>query len=477
MFGIMKNLINIINFQIIKKIHYLVIAILISVLLSKTSTAYFYSINTGCKENINPINGGTVYNQLGVGENNKIQTGSLIQYVYSGTNNIIDSIDPITGALTGDDILLATKAVGTDEVLGTFKSQDGYFYHSISGEIASNSPKIYLRIWDSYSIDNSNFYGESPLLIPPTGSTIPPIPTDNNLQNITIDKIFRAKISELSVEKMNDSDVRISWKSYPESQKVDIWSCADQFTTNVSSWIKEKSNIESTSWTDKNQASQGIQKYYKVLIAGEVLSSKKLEETAVGKYNISLLPGPSCNIFSLPLNPIDTNIIRVIGNNFSDGTTVMLWDGINRYSSYLNSGSWEGNLLSLEPNKGYFINLPSGSSAKTITFLGFVSQKIEPKIAIVKSKDNNSIIRTFSMGIPITNLTIAKWLNSEGEQKPGHIFYWNNMEWVQTFLRSCGFFVGTPTRFDPSKASHIYQNALLARPSPDEWLFLKPIKK
>ncbi|PIS29178.1 hypothetical protein COT42_06040 [Candidatus Saganbacteria bacterium CG08_land_8_20_14_0_20_45_16] len=151
-------------------------------LCAATANAAYLSINAGADNNTIGAGGGRVYNQAGIGAGHELAVGSVIQYIYAGSDGAINP--PATdGDKTGDDVILSTRSVGDDTVYLVFSHVAGQFYHSVTGTYTSGSPKVYVRAWNSSSIATATHYGNSALVDPAVNPSVPPLPTDVGLAN------------------------------------------------------------------------------------------------------------------------------------------------------------------------------------------------------------------------------------------------------------------------------------------------------
>lgn len=152
-----------------------VLAVCMAVVCANGSYCSYLSVNAGC-DNGNDTSpaGGTVYGSDG---HTPLPVGSMIQYIYAGPNGVADAPSAVDGSPTGDDVLLAAKMVGTDEVWDAFTAQPGLFYCSVTATYTSGSPLVYVRAWNGSTFSTSTAYGNSQLFSPVTGAN-PPIPND-----------------------------------------------------------------------------------------------------------------------------------------------------------------------------------------------------------------------------------------------------------------------------------------------------------
>ncbi len=84
-----------------------------------------------------------------------LANGSVVQLLFTGTDNTIDPMDE-NGNPTGDDVLYGTQfAIGDNAVSGS----EGYFYAYIDS--LTPSGKLYARIFNGSSYATSTYYGQT----------------------------------------------------------------------------------------------------------------------------------------------------------------------------------------------------------------------------------------------------------------------------------------------------------------------------
>lgn len=172
------------------KIKNIIIIICIVFLLGTVAAAkVYYSVNAGCEGNLVGVGGGSVFDKDGI---TKLKVGDIVQYIYSGRNGIIDPPGSNGGA-SGDDVLLLTSQVGTDNVWRSFGQREGFFFNGVTGKIEENSGfmKVYIRAWNNSKIIPRIYYGDSQLIVPDTSSVIVPPPKDVGVKSFSTNKIFK----------------------------------------------------------------------------------------------------------------------------------------------------------------------------------------------------------------------------------------------------------------------------------------------
>jgi hypothetical protein len=175
------------------------------------------------------------------------------------------------------------------------------------------------------------------------------------------------------------SGISLSWAFTGAPTAVDVWVKTGTFETGTANWTKQfTTSVGATSWTDPLvTVGDGNIKWYKLVPAGGSFSSTLLSTDVLGKFDILLNKGAS--LISLPFIPADLDINKVIGNQLTGGspfggTPDTIQTNVNGtlLSSYLNgSGIWNtAQISTMEPDRGYFININYANVAKTITLAG-----------------------------------------------------------------------------------------------------------
>ena len=173
--------------RMIKKALLFICAMFILCAFTVPGYAAYFSFNAGCDNNLDGWGGGKVQNQLST----DLPVGSVIQYIYAGPDGAIQAPDA-NGNVTGDDVLLGTATVGSDNVWSGFSNVAGTFYNGYTAAYTAASPKIYVRAWNSTAIGSSSYYGNSALFSPATDANNPPIPNDTGLASFKTSAPFVA---------------------------------------------------------------------------------------------------------------------------------------------------------------------------------------------------------------------------------------------------------------------------------------------
>ena len=150
------------------------------------SYAAYFSFNAGCDNNLDGFGGGVVRNQSGV----VLPVGSVLQYIYAGPDATIQPPNAVSGAVTGDDVLLGTTTVGDDNSWFGFSGTAGCFYNGYGATYTTAGPKIYVRAWNSSAIGSATYYGNSALFDPATDANNPPQPNDTGLATFSTGTTF-----------------------------------------------------------------------------------------------------------------------------------------------------------------------------------------------------------------------------------------------------------------------------------------------
>ena len=178
------------------------------------ATTYYYSFNAGCDDGKISGNGGSVFYN---GKTAKLKKGCFVQYIYAGPNENQNSPSS-SGGVSGDDVLLLTGKVGSDEVYLSVATFEGEFYCTYTGSVeSSNPPKVYVRVWSTYEADllTNAYYGNSSLFTPDSSTSTPPFPADYGLAtfeaNNYFDKIPPGPPSNFNATQEASGDIILSW--------------------------------------------------------------------------------------------------------------------------------------------------------------------------------------------------------------------------------------------------------------------------
>jgi hypothetical protein len=178
------------NFKMLKRGANTVFLLLIAFtcILTVPSYAGFLSTNGGCENGIYGYGPGAgfVKNQSAA----NLPTGSVLQYIFAGANDTNDPPNLTTGGTTGDDVLLATQSVGTDNVYLLVSGQAGLFYCSVSNaannaNITASHSKVYVRAWNASSFAAATYYGDSALWTAAFNANFSPLPNDYTLPSFS----------------------------------------------------------------------------------------------------------------------------------------------------------------------------------------------------------------------------------------------------------------------------------------------------
>lgn len=179
------------------------------------AVVYHYGFNAGCdggKIDSDLINGHEYY----IGRTNRLASGCLVQFIYAGSNEAIDPPSP-SGGTTGDDLILISGMIGSDEVYGDIATSEGEFWYKYSGSIEADSPpKIYVRSWSTYEAEifKACYYGNSPVL---SVNYLPALPDDQALQSLETANLFDAlppdKPKEFKAAAEPSGAIMLTWKA------------------------------------------------------------------------------------------------------------------------------------------------------------------------------------------------------------------------------------------------------------------------
>jgi hypothetical protein len=148
----------------------------------------YFSVNAGCDGGAFSLDGGMVYGSDG---KTPLSTGSMLQYIYAGANQVPD-LPGENGEVGGDDRLISTKSVGDDNVWIFFSDLPGVFYNGVSGKLPGNikKVKIYVRAWDQAEISEGAYFGNSEVFEAESSRNIMPIPSDITLGSFETNVVY-----------------------------------------------------------------------------------------------------------------------------------------------------------------------------------------------------------------------------------------------------------------------------------------------
>jgi hypothetical protein len=213
------------------------------------------------------------------------------------------------------------------------------------------------------------------------------IKTDGTAKKYAIDYVYATYEAPVSIvtdeviERVADtvgSGIRLSWSYIGNTSNVDIYTLDGTFETTTSHYVLKASNIGGTSWIDTDyHVGDGNIRWYIVVKTGTPITNAMISNGVLGKFDIYLAQGSS--LISLPFVPANTGINQVIGNQLTGGNPFggtpdniqTLTDGVLS-SSYLNlSGVWiTTQMASIEPDRGYYVNINYANPTRTITLVG-----------------------------------------------------------------------------------------------------------
>jgi hypothetical protein len=137
------------------------------------------STNGGCENGTYGYGPGAGYAQNQSSVN--LPVGCVVQYIFAGANDVPDAIDTTTRLTTGDDAIIATYAVGGDNVFVLVTGEAGLFYNSViytNANVTSAHHKVFMRTFNTNNITTATYYGNSAAWDGAYDATFTPYPND-----------------------------------------------------------------------------------------------------------------------------------------------------------------------------------------------------------------------------------------------------------------------------------------------------------
>ena len=172
--------------------------------------------------------------------------------------------------------------------------------------------------------------------------------------------------------------------------------------------------VTGLSWNDTDAANH-TEKYYRVGAKG---SGAEEGAGTVGKYNVAT--GSTWTLVSLPFIPEDTSINEVIGDQLTGGLNdgesdrIWMWTGTTYKFAWLFDSNgeypeyddiWYGSLTSIEPDKGYWIEIKEGHTNDKIVTCGKVS---DTGRSIPVNVGWNLVGQTFSVSVSLADSGLSE---------------------------------------------------------------------
>ena len=212
-------------------------------------------------------------------------------------------------------------------------------------------------------------------------------------------------------DKKGDS-ITLSWKT-DNPTAVDIYTKTGDFSALRKDWPEkpEYANIDGTTKTDLNQVGQGTAKYYKIVLVNEPLDDEDLKKDVIGKFDLEVGVEPEKFFISIPLDPGDTSIENVLGNQVMEND----WIGTFKDNEEINQGSYYKNnawilfpadppvpkITKIEPGYGYGYFT---SVSRYITVVGNVIENdFSRPLTGGKDADPNWVGSPYPVSIDIAN--------------------------------------------------------------------------
>ncbi|KAF0134712.1 MAG: Glycoside hydrolase family 81 [Candidatus Saganbacteria bacterium] len=283
------------------------------------------------------------------------------------------------------------------------------------------------------------------------------------------------------------SALEISWVfNKGAASNADIYTISGKsedavFTTDITKWAKELSNVPSPQ-TIADQVGKGTQKYFKVVKTGDALTADLLKTDVAGKFD--LIANEGSNLISLPVIPSSNSLDNVVGRQLNGGTP-MTADKIYSYSAeksefvqaYLTAGpagTWAGTLSFMEADKGFFIACQVGQGVRYVTVVGAVSSQNNRQISLYSG--SNMVGTAWPVDVNLDNTALNSVLTNGTPMTADKVYNYENTaapQWLSAYLGNAGF-AGSLTKLMPGKGYYITNQVLVGAPNPDNWVYTKP---